>query len=198
MRNIKWNTFIFVTTIFITSISLAQDHTEPPNPPKVPKIVGFSRHDVQDEKELLEKISPELKADLLKVKDIDKEEYQDLLREVSSSDYDMFTSFMEPTEKERYENERKIDEMETRTEALGIRYEHSSSESEKQKIVGDLKTVLNQLFDMKEKSRSLEVEALEKELKQLKESLNVRKQSKNEIINRRLNELIGKGDYLDW
>ena len=198
MKSIKWYTTVLVMTFFITNVSLAQNDTKPPKPPKAPKIVGYSKEDVQDEKALLDKISPELKADLLKVKEIDKEEYEDLLRNVSYSSYDMYTGFMEPEEKERFENEKRIDEMEVRSEALGIRYEHSSSESEKQKIVSDLKTVLNQLFDMKEKSRTLEVENLEKELKQLKESLKVRKQSKNEIINRRLNELIGKGDYLDW
>jgi len=47
---------------------------------------------------------------------------------------------------------------------------------------------------MKEKARSLEVELLSKELAQLKESLKVRKKNKGDIINRRLNELIGKGD----
>ena len=51
---------------------------------------------------------------------------------------------------------------------------------------------------MKEKSRSLEVDFLEKELAQLKESLKVRKNNKGEIINRRLNKLIGKGDYFEW
>jgi len=50
---------------------------------------------------------------------------------------------------------------------------------------------------MKEKARTLEVELLEKELAQLKESLKVRKNNKGEIINRRLNKLIGKGEYLD-
>ena len=81
--------------------------------------------------------------------------------------------------------------------AFGIRYEHAK-ENEKQKIINDLKSQLNQLFDMMEKSRGLEVNMLEKELAQLKESLKVRKNNKGEIINRRLNELIGNGDYLDW
>ncbi len=49
---------------------------------------------------------------------------------------------------------------------------------------------------MKKKARSLEVEMLEKELSQLKESLQARKNNKGEIINRRLNELIGKGRLL--
>ena len=81
--------------------------------------------------------------------------------------------------------------------SLGIRYEHANA-NEKQQIISDLKLQLKQLFDMKEKSRSLEVDFLEKELAQLKESLKVRKNNKGEIINRRLNELIGKGDYFEW
>lgn len=81
--------------------------------------------------------------------------------------------------------------------SLGIRYEHAN-DNEKPKIINDLKSKLKQLFDMKEKSRSLEVDFLEKELAQLKESLKVRKSNKGEIINRRLNKLIGKGDYFEW
>lgn len=80
---------------------------------------------------------------------------------------------------------------------LGFRYKYAD-DNEKPKIINDLKSKLNQLFDIKEKARSLEVEYLEKELAQLKESLKVRKSNKGEIINRRLNELIGKGDYLVW
>jgi len=80
---------------------------------------------------------------------------------------------------------------------LSFRYKYAD-DNEKPKIINDLKSKLNQLFDMKEKARNLEVGMLEKELAQLKESLKVRKNNKSEIINRRLNELIGKGDYLDW
>ena len=45
---------------------------------------------------------------------------------------------------------------------------------------------------------NMSFEMLEKELAQLKESLKVRKSNKGEIIIRRLNERIVKGDYLDW
>jgi len=196
MKNIKWLTIAIITTICVTSVLHAQD--EYIKAPREPRIIGYNKVDEQDEKEILNKLSSELKAELLKVKEVDKERYQDLLQEMSFSGYEMYGGFMETSEKERYQTDKQIEEMEVRTEALGVRYEHSTSENEKQKIISDLKSVLNQLFDLKEKSRSLEVEQLEKELKQLRESLNVRKQSKNEIINRRLNELIGKGDYLDW
>ena len=81
--------------------------------------------------------------------------------------------------------------------SLGIRYEHANA-NEKQQIISDLKLQLKQLFDMKEKARSLEVDFLEPELAHLKESLKVGKNNKGEIINRRFNELIGKGDYFEW
>lgn len=153
----------------------------------------------QDEQKILSRISLQLKNELLKVKEVDKERYKDLLRECASGIYvyDGYLGYMESFEKEQFEAEKKINELELLTESLGIRYEYAS-ESDKQKIVTDLKSNLNELFDAKEKSRSLQVQVLEKELVQLKESLRVRKQNKNEIINRRLNELIGKGDYLDW
>jgi hypothetical protein len=202
MNIIRICTSIIIMSMFIIGISVAQDYVTEPKvvrikPPKAPKIIGLSKLDEQDEKELLDKLSPELKAELLKVKEYDQQKFEELLRETSYGRFEFYTDFMEPKEKERMENERKIEEMEVKTEALGIRYEYASS-TEKQKIVSELKAVLNKLFDMKEKARSLEVEMLERELTQLKESLKVRKQSKDEIINRRLNELIGKGDYLDW
>ncbi|MEJ2505299.1 MAG: hypothetical protein P8Y81_03430 [Ignavibacteriaceae bacterium] len=202
MNIIKMCASVIIMSMFIIGISVAQDYVTEPKvvrikPPKAPKIIGLSKLDEQDEKELLDKLSPELKAELLKVKEYDQQKYEELLRETSYGRFEFYTDFMEPKEKERMENERKIEEMEVKTEALGIRYEYASS-TEKQKIVSELKAVLNKLFDMKEKARSLEVEMLERELTQLKESLKVRKQSKDEIINRRLNELIGKGDYLDW
>jgi hypothetical protein len=44
----------------------------------------------------------------------------------------------------------------------------------------------------------MEVQMLEKELAQLKESLIVRKKNKDDIILRRLSELTGTKEYLDW
>jgi len=151
----------------------------------------------QDEKIILESLPPKLKNELLKIKELDAERYQELLRETSYSRYEVYVGYMESYERERYETEKQVRELELFTEALGIRYGHAD-DNEKPKIINDLNSKLNQLFDMKEKARSLEVEFLEQELAQLKESLKVRKSNKGEIINRRLNELIGKGDYLDW
>jgi hypothetical protein len=151
----------------------------------------------KDEKEIMAKLPADLKADLLKVKELDQERYRELLVETSYSQYDVYLEFMEASEKERYETEIVVQQLELQTEALGIQYAHAK-ENQKSALISKLKNKLSELFEMKEKERALNVEILERELAQLKESLTIRKQNKNEIINRRLNELIGKGDYLDW
>jgi len=154
--------------------------------PKVP-VEFVSAVGEQDEKEMLERLPPDLKNELLKVKELDPKKYKALLFEISYNRYDVYNlmGYMESYERERYETEKQVRELELFTVSLGIRYEHAD-DNKKPKIINDLKSKLKRLFDMKEKSRSLEVDFLEKELAQLKESLKVRKKNKGDIINRRL------------
>ena len=189
--------YLLIFTFLFTGVTVFTQVTNKKHVTSYNYDENFSK---QDEQEILKHLSPELKNELLKVKEVDQEGYKELLYECSSGSYvyEGYMGYMESFEKERYETENKVNELEVITESLRIRYEHAKNDNDKQKIINELKPNLNQLFDAKEKSRSLEVDMLEKELAQLKESLKVRKQNKNEIINRRLNELIGKGDYLDW
>ena len=189
--------YLLIFTFLFTGVNVFTQVTNKKHVTSYNYDENFSK---QDEQEILKHLSPELKNELLKVKEVDQERYRELLYECSSGSYvyEGYMGYMESLEKERYETENKVNELEVITESLRIRYEHAKNDNDKQKIINELKPNLNQLFDAKEKSRSLEVDMLEKELAQLKESLKVRKQNKNEIINRRLNELIGKGDYLDW
>jgi hypothetical protein len=166
-------------------------------PPSAPEVTYLRQINQEDEKEILARLPADLKQDLLKVKEIDPERYRDFLMESSVGRYEVYFSRMEEFEKKRFETERLVQQLEVQTEALGIQYEHAK-ENQKSALVSRLKTKLGELFEMKEKARAFNVEMLERELAQLKESLSIRKQNKNEIINRRLNELIGKGDYLDW
>ena len=81
--------------------------------------------------------------------------------------------------------------------AIGIQYQHASQDN-KQNLKNKIRPMLEMLFDLKEKQRVMEVKMLEKELAQLKESLVVRKKNKDDIILRRLSELTGTDEYLDW
>ena len=188
--------FIIITAM-VASVPvkylLAQDQSDESQDSKS----WFEERWEHNEQETLSKLSADLRADLLKVKEVDLEEYGELLHEAAHTQYEGHFRYAEESEKERYETEMLVEQLELQTEALSIQFEHAK-DSEKNGLISKLKTKLDELFEMKEKERALNVEMLEKELTQLKESLSVRQQHKKEIINRRLNELIGRDDYFEW
>ena len=65
-------------------------------------------------------------------------------------------------------------------------------------IKNKLRRNLLELFTLKEEDRKKEVEELKHKLAKLEKVLNVRMKNKDEIIKRRLEELIGEEDYLEW
>lgn len=180
---------LIIITIMVASVPLNYVLTQDEN--------LDTNWDGQSEEQLLSKLSADLKGDLLKVKAVDLEQYKDLLQEASYSHFDEYLGYMEASERERYETDKMVEQLELQTEAISILFEHAK-DNEKNNLITKLKTKLEKLFEMKEKERALNIQMLEKELAELKEALSVRQQHKNEIINRRLNELIGKDDYFDW
>jgi len=189
------------TSILLFSPKALHSQTEPPKPPKgelAPIHEDFQDLTKKNEEKILKSLPSGIKEDLLKVKGFNEEEYYDLLSESHNfyfqSDWEYF---LDPLEKKRFEQQQNIDQTEMHTKALGFLYQNAKSD-EQQKIKAQLRKELEQLFDLKEQERRLEVEMLQRELKELKASLDARINNKNEIINRRLNELIGMGDYLDW
>ncbi len=99
---------------------------------------------------------------------------------------------------ERYEHQKKIHVMEARTRILGIKFRRSEDEREKDKIRDEMRTMLDTLFDLREKDRQAEIKRLEKELARLRESLTLRRKNKDRIIERRIDELTGVLDELHW
>jgi hypothetical protein len=65
-------------------------------------------------------------------------------------------------------------------------------------IESKLTTVLADLFDLREKMRAREIERLQKEIEELKERLKKRKELKEDIVRRRLNEMLDREDETDW
>ena len=170
---------------------------KPPKPPLEPTYTSYG-HDIskEDEAKILSKLPADVKADLLKVKELDEEEYRNLLFSASHLGYE-YHVYSSKFEKEMVENSKRINELDLQTEILGIQYLHAKAQ-ERTNIKKDLQSKLEMLFDLKEKERRSEVAMLEFELAELKASLEVRQSNKADIILRRLSELIGKDDYLDW
>lgn len=195
MNTIKFCSLIFISTVIFISSANGQETL--PEEPVAPMHPWDGKINEQEETRILEKLTPELKADLQKVKKVDPEQYKEFLHDAQFAHYDIFTGFMDDLERDLYKSERKIDELELHTKAIGIQYQHASSDN-KQNLKNEMRAKLGTLFDLKEKQREFEIQMLEKEIAQLKESLVVRKKNKDDIILRRLSELTGTDEYLDW
>jgi hypothetical protein len=77
-------------------------------------------------------------------------------------------------------------------------YLNSDGTVNKQKLHDEIKKDLNTLFEMKEAEKQKEVTKLENKLKSLQGVLADRKKNKQEIIDQRMNELVGLPNTLKW
>lgn len=87
--------------------------------------------------------------------------------------------------------------LELRTKELAERARGVDGE-DREKFVGELREVLAQHFELREWFRHREVERLERELAEMREALEHRHENREGIIEKRLRQLLGKGDDLDW
>ena len=198
--NVKYLLLLSALGLFLI-LNRAYAQTEPPQPPEpelAPIFEEYHNLAKKNEDKILKTIPAEIKEDLLKVKKIDEDKYYDILSDAPHYFFDLDNAFMlDPFEKKRMEQSQIVGHMEMHTVALGYIYQHSNQE-EKPGIKTKLQTKLEQLFELKEEERKLEVKMLEKQLQELKAYFEARKNNKTQIINRRLQELIGVGEYLDW
>jgi len=187
-----------VISMFFALSLITYGQVELPETPEPSEYWSTYGDDIskEDEAKILAKLPADVKADLLKVKELDEEEYRNLLFSASHLGYEYYV-YSSEFEKEMVENSKRINELDLQTEILGIQYMHANAQ-ERTGIRNELQSKLELLFDLKEKERKSEVEMLERELAELKASLEVRKNNKADIILRRLSELLGKDDYMDW
>lgn len=78
------------------------------------------------------------------------------------------------------------------------RFQQADGSDEKESVKEELQSVLGQLFEIREKARAREIERLTKQLQRLTERLGKRQEKRDEIVQRRLAQLLGIGDDLDW
>ena len=186
--------------LIIPMFLLTQEKPAPPEPPE-PENIEFGEYkrffefSEQEEQKLLQELTPELKTHFTELKKYDKEEYFELLRE--SQYRNMRYPFATNKEKEMLQRERKIFELEVATRSLSAKY-NSDKSADKSKLKSQLTTTISELFDLKELNRKSQVQELERELAKLKKELDVRSKNKTEIIRRRVQELLGEDDFLDW
>lgn len=188
---------ILMLLITITSINIfAQDV---PTPPKPERDFHFPMVEMteESEKQYLKAVDAQTKAELEQIKQYDKQKYSELLMEAYFNSHSRPFFRMDPEEKEIIERQKTIAKLGISVEALKLKYKHAES-SEKNKIKSDLNKTLFTLFDLKEADKKFKIAMLQEELEQLKKSINVRAKNRDKIVERRLQDLIGEGDFLEW
>lgn len=182
--------------VILSQTVFPQEKIKAPKPPQVGfEFQEFYKMSEDDERELLKNINKDLKKELEVIKNVNKEKYFDFLRQ--SQYKNMAIPFLVKREKVMWEREQKIFEAEVKAEALAAKYSMAKS-MERENIKRDLKEELKTLFDKKEERRREEVAELEKQLQELRKSLEVRQKNKNQIIERRIQELLEEDEYLEW
>ncbi len=190
-------TVLLILLMLLSSLTIAQKKPELRIPPlPEPEVMATpSLLDTNTENQYLKSLNNMLRMKLNKIKRFDKKAYQRLLQKsyFNSMDIPFFNSF----DQKRQKMKRKISSLEIETTSLAMSYKNDTN-ADKVKIKKELKEKLGELFLIKEKNKEQDVERLEKRLNDLKKSLTVRSKHKDEIIKRRLNQLIGEAKYLDW
>jgi len=75
---------------------------------------------------------------------------------------------------------------------------NKSSEADKAKIKNEIKTKLNEIFDIRTRIMELRVKRVEKRLDELKNNISERKKNKQAIVNERLDRVLGNKKYMNW
>jgi len=99
---------------------------------------------------------------------------------------------------DRYENEKRKQQLEIAVRQLSREYQKAEDEKKRKELKAQLWDQLEELFTLREAEKKQKIERLEKELQKLKEIVELRQKKKDEIINNRLNELIGQRGALRW
>jgi hypothetical protein len=100
-----------------------------------------------------------------------------------------------PAEFERLQRMRKMEE---ETQALAERIRRVESPEEKEKMTGRLRDLLGEMFDQRESGREREVAEMERRVAELRRILKERRDRKDEIVKRRMGQLLGREEVLEW
>lgn len=189
---------------FASTMIFSQVVVPEPDAPDIYRIWGNEKLSEKEEQEYLSRITnAQLKQELQQIKKLDEKRYYSILRRTSyfslPSIYAIEGSGVSIVGEEHGSDNlrKKITELEMYSEVLSTKYLHAD-QADKQKLSSQLKTTLSEAFDLRESQRKEEVEKLENKLADLKESIQIRKQNKEQIVEERFRTLTGKGKYLKW
>jgi hypothetical protein len=97
-----------------------------------------------------------------------------------------------------HEDNAKIAELEDKCYELAALHKESKEAEKQRRLETELKAAITDLFDLREAEREREMKQLETDLTQMKEKLVQRRANKSQIVQKRLDQLLGKKDDMTW
>jgi len=157
-----------------------------------------------EEEKYLNEIPKDLSKELLEIKNIQKKSYFRLLKETWNIDhYFTYAQHEYPFTLSSSELKSNLIKQELRknieVKIITIKYD-ASKENKKLELRNKLKTKLNELFEIKGTMKNEEIIFFESKLKKLKVALKDRQKNKNEIVEKKVKEVLHEKDEdkLKW
>lgn len=124
------------------------------------------------------------------------EEGRDMLRGIAMQAREM--NELKRRDPERFRQQQQMAEMERQTVELGQKIRRATDEDIKKAAGTELKEVLTKLFDLRQQERERSLQQLEREVKEVRAALEKRKAKRDEMIQRRFDQLTGKTELMEW
>jgi len=141
------------------------------------------------EKFYLETLNATTRNDLKEIKSVSEDNYFRLLQKIYF-DFLVARTSNSKESNEKIERDNQIQILTIKSNLYALRYKNSASEKEKKQIKTELKKTLDKLFTYIQDNRENDLANLKSNLSELEKSLNSLKYHKDEVINRRIDELL--------
>jgi len=82
-------------------------------------------------------------------------------------------------------------ELDRRTRELGMQY-RGAPEPQREEIKKELTKMVNRHFEVRQQRRELELKRLDKEIQRLREAIERRMKARDELVNKRVRDLLGE------
>jgi DNA anti-recombination protein RmuC len=104
---------------------------------------------------------------------------------------------LEKTDPEMYKLLKAEADLDRQTTALAAKYRQMPAAG-RDEIKKELEKLVNKHFDARQNRRQLEIKRLEEGLQRLRDAIAERNKARNEVVNKRVKELLGQADDLGF
>jgi hypothetical protein len=203
---------VFISaTLILTALTISQTKQETAEKEKqfqeqkLKRIQESAKAERKYQEQLIKRqyeITQEMKKDypglyrtLEKLKEEQGEDYRKVYREFTEQ-YERMTQLRKENPELLY-IQMKVHEVQIQLDMVAAKYKRVENKDARSKLKVEMKSLLNDLFDLKVKKRELEIISLDKEIDQLRNELQEIRKNKDESIKLKLQQLT-QTDVFSW